>query len=432
MILALREMSGTMKVLLFGVLAAHLATYMVVPLLPIYLKLAKHMSVTQIGLTLGLTPFAFQAGSLLGGWLSDRVGRRMIIAGGAWINAAALVGYALAEPAWLLMGMALLNGLGIGLNAPATKAAIAAIASDATLKTTAFSLRGIAANIGIATAGLLTFFVLGGASAYLFYTAAGCYALLGAVNGLLLPKGCGDAPCQSPELKAYKAVFTNKAFIGFSLVTVLVWALYTQLSLSLPLRAESILSDPGIVSLIWTMNSLIVISLQTTMTRLFIQGRHPATVLAAGVLFLGGGLASLYGSTSFYGLALSGAVFIVGEMLVLPTIDATVSRIAAAPMVGVFFGVSNFIAGVGESGGKFAGGQMLAFGTMTALPWLTYAVLAVVVSGLLYALRFWKPLQLALMPAAEPVTAERLSIPARNGHERMFKLPRWKKKTKSK
>lgn len=65
--------------------------------------------------------------------------------------------------------MGLLSGLGVGLNAPSTKAAIAALASKEGNKTTAFSLRGIAANMGIAVAGLLTYFILGHPSLFFMY-----------------------------------------------------------------------------------------------------------------------------------------------------------------------------------------------------------------------------------------------------------------------
>jgi MFS family permease len=97
------------------------------------------------------------------------------------------------------IGMGLVSGLGVGLNAPSTKAAIAAFASQEGNNTTAFSLRGIAANIGTGTAiaGLLTYFILGGASVLIFYVAAGMYTILGITNWMLLPKGCGDEPCKS-------------------------------------------------------------------------------------------------------------------------------------------------------------------------------------------------------------------------------------------
>ncbi|OAH54363.1 hypothetical protein AWH48_07100 [Domibacillus aminovorans] len=72
--------------------------------------------------------------------------------------------------------------------------------------------------------------------------------------------------------------------------------------------------------------------------------------MSIGMLFIGGGLGSIYFATNFYGLLLSGAIFIIGEMLVVPTMDATVSRLGTARMIGVFFGITNFVSGVGEGG----------------------------------------------------------------------------------
>ncbi|OKL37512.1 MFS transporter [Domibacillus mangrovi] len=396
-----KESGSPMKVLLFGVLLSHLGTYMVVPLLPIFLKLEKGMTIAEIGLILAMSPFTFQAGSLLGGWLADLIGRRSIIAIGAWINAAAIVGFGVFDQLWMFISMGLLSGLGVGFNAPSTKAAIAALASEEGNKTTAFSLRGIAANIGIAIAGLFTYFILGGASTLIFYVSAGLYILLGIISWLMLPKGCGDEPCKSVPFHSYVEILKNKAFVVFSLVSILIWMLYTQLSLSLPLRAEAILPNPGAISLIWTVNAVIVVVLQTSISKWFIQKIHPMYSLCVGMLFIGGGLGSIYFATNFYGLLLSGAVFIIGEMFILPTMDATVSRLGTARMIGVFFGITNFISGIGEGAGKFAGGQLLSLGTSSVVPWLTFALGALVISGILAALRFWKPLQSSLAEIRE-------------------------------
>lgn len=383
-----------MKVLLLGVLLSHLGTYMVVPLLPIFLKLHKGLTVAEIGLILAATPFSFQAGSLFGGWLADRVGRRTIIVAGAWLNAAALAGYAWFDSLWTLIGVSMLSGLGVGLNAPSTKAAIAAIASQHD-QTVIFSLRGIAANMGIAAAGILTYFALGGPSDRIFYIASGLYLLLGATNGLLLPRGSLTQVRQTSLLHSYREVFRNRAFLVFSLATILLWALYTQLSLVVPLRAEMVLPNPGIVSLIWTVNSIIVIVFQTFLSKRFTARVHPLHALAVGSLFIGAGLGSVYFSTHFYGLLLSGILFIVGEMLIVPTIDATVSRLGTAQQIGMFFGVTNFVAGLGESAGKYAGSQLLSNGAQSYIPYLAFVIAALAVGGMMAVLRRWKPMRLS-------------------------------------
>jgi hypothetical protein len=384
---------AAMKVLLVSVLLAHLGTYMVVPLLPIFLKLQKDLTISEIGIVLAATPFALQAGSLLGGWLADRIGRRTVIVAGAWLNAAALAGYAWLDGLWILTGISLLSGLGIGLHAPSIKAAIAAIPSQQD-QTLIFSYRGIAANIGIASAGLLTYFALGGPSARIFYIAAGLYLFIGAINGLLLSQGKFTQAREAALLRAYREVFRNRAFLVFSLAAILLWALYTQLTLVVPLRAETVLPNPGIVSLIWTVNSLIVIFVQTPLSKRFTAKVHPLHALAAGSFFLGAGLGSVYFSTHFYSLLFSGVLFIIGEMLIVPTIDATVSQLGTAQQLGLLFGITNFVAGLGESAGKYAGSRLLSLGGASSyVPYLVFVIAALAIAGMMMLLRRWKPMR---------------------------------------
>lgn len=145
---AMMKIRLQLKILMLAVLLAHLGTYMIIPLLPIFLKVEKGMSIAQIGIILAVSPFTFQLASLLGGWLSDRIGRRRIIAAGAWLNAMAIAGFAWFDDYGLFISMGLLSGIGVGLHAPSIKAAIAAIADEDDSDTFAFSLRGIAANAG--------------------------------------------------------------------------------------------------------------------------------------------------------------------------------------------------------------------------------------------------------------------------------------------
>lgn len=391
-----RHAGRSMKALLFSILLAHMGYYMILPILPIYLKLNKSLDIAEIGLVLAAGSFSFQLSSVVGGILADRIGRRTVIALGAVIRGAGFAGYAFFQPFWALMIMALMNGLGGGFNAPATKAAIAALASDNENKMTAFSLRGIAANIGTSLAGILAYFILGGSSSLIFYVSAGIFVFLGVISWYYIPKNCGEKPCPIIPAQSYSQIFRNKAFVVFSLISVLIWALYTQLALSIPLRAAAILPDPSIVSLIWTINSIIVIVLQAPVSAWLLNKIQPMYALALGVAFIGAGVSSLYWSTNFYGLAASGATFIVGEMLIMPTMDSTVSRLATAQMIGVFFGLANFISGLGEGAGNYTGGLLLSYGIRSPIPWTVYAVFSLVIVLLLIALRFWSPMRIAL------------------------------------
>ncbi|MCK9912946.1 MFS transporter, partial [Microbacteriaceae bacterium K1510] len=69
------------------------AAYLVVPIFPVFLQKAKALTLAEVGLVLGIGSVAMQAGSLLGGLLSDRYGRRNVMVVGSLLEGAAMLGY---------------------------------------------------------------------------------------------------------------------------------------------------------------------------------------------------------------------------------------------------------------------------------------------------------------------------------------------------
>ncbi|WP_318507407.1 MFS transporter [Bacillus sp. T3] len=397
----IRKLEKPMLFLLLGVLLAHLGIYLVTPLLPIVLRTAGGLSIVQIGTVLATIAISFQTGSIMGGFLADRIGRRFMIGLGAFVGGVGYSGFALFNSYWSFLFAAIIFGIGNGVYAPSTKAAIAALASKEN-QTTAFSLRGIAANIGIVLAGLIVFFFLSGTSKTIFWIAAMIYFVLALESWLLVPKSCGNEPCPETPSGAIKEVFKNKPFLVFGAVGIFIWALYAQFSLALPLRAAEILPDPKNVSLIWTINSCIVIFLQGAVTTWIIKRLHPLTAMALGIGLIGFGIGSLYWANEFTHLVFSGAIFIVGEMLIMPTMDSTVSQLSRADLIGIFFALANVVSGLGEAGGKFVGGNLLEMGTrIKYLPWAVFSIGGLLLTfTIVFVLKRWKPLEIALHDAA--------------------------------
>src|SRR5699024_12554046 len=88
-------MDRTMLVLLIGVLLTHLGTYMVIPILPIMFSETIGLSLGTVGMLLATYSISFQFGSMFGGFLADRIGRRIGIGGGALIGAVGFGGLGL-------------------------------------------------------------------------------------------------------------------------------------------------------------------------------------------------------------------------------------------------------------------------------------------------------------------------------------------------
>lgn len=391
------QLGRPLIVLLLGVLLTHLGNYLVLPMLPIMLKTDAKLSLTQIGTILASIAIAFQIGSVIGGFLADRIGRRFIIGLGAAITAAGIIGFGIFSGFNILLLMAIIVGLGNGLNAPSTKASIAAFASEEN-QTTAFSLRGIAANIGTAIAGLIIFFLITGSSRIIFWLSGIIFLVFAIISWFFLPKKCGDIPCPPSTKGAYKKAFQNKPFLVFSLVTIFVWAIYAQLALVLPIRATEVLPDPRNVALVFTINSIIVIFTQNLITKKIINHVHPLTSLSLGVFFVSLGISALFFTQTFIHLVICGAIFVIGEMLILPTVDSSIARLSKAEMISLFFAAANVVYGIGEAAGKSGGGILLEIGEKTSnLPWMVYSILGLVLIITLLVLRRWKPLNSSLM-----------------------------------
>jgi MFS family permease len=408
-------------VLLSGVLFTHLGTYMLMPYLSIILSREKHLSLDQVGWVLGSGSLAYLIGSLIGGLIADRLGRKLTMVSGLLIRAGGVLLFLFMQDFTALLLTWFLAGIGGGLYMPPAKAGIAAFTTEET-KTTAFSYRGIAANIGVTLGPLLGTMLLARSDAVLFFGAVAVYVGLAIAHFVWLRQDCRPGlDCADAARPPFREILKDRPFLFFSAVTILVWALFTQFTLSLPLRAVQINAAKNI-GLIWTITSILVIVLQGPTTRLFAGRLHPLHMMGLGMVIIGSALGSVAFSSSYWHLLGSAILFTLGEMLIMPISDAIVSDLARPEMLGTYFGVSAFVFGAGETIGNIGGGQLMEWASTTgalAVPWLTFAVLGVIIAALFWMLSLWQPLGQPLRPTptmptlAEPEDSTPIRLPIR-------------------
>ncbi|MDW8801999.1 MFS transporter [Clostridium sp. A1-XYC3] len=374
-------------ILLLSILILHIGIYIITPIFPVLLSSEKRLTAAQIGLVIGVGSLASQLGSVLGGFLSDRVGNRTTMVIGALFQSSALFGYGISNTFFLLLIFSIVNGIGGGTYAPTVRAAIASIASDSSKgRTTAFSLRGIAANIGVCIAGLLILFLSNKQSMFIFFTSAAIFLLLALVTWIFLPKDCGGRECPKLPLNSYSLIFKNRSFIIFTIISLLISAVYAQLTLLLPLRAEAVLNNGKIVGSIWTITSIIVIIFQGFISKYILQRFGPFTSLSWSVLFFGAGIFLIGLSSNFLFLTFSAIIFLIGEMMMLPTTDSLTSEFAHADLIGAYFSVASLISGFGTALGNFIGGKIISiYGINSSIyPWIVFAIAAIIISGMTF------------------------------------------------
>lgn len=405
MAILLPKLGRPIWVLLSGVLFVHLGTFLLLPFFPVVLTSAKKLTLGQTGLVIGAGSIAYLVGSLLGGVLSDRFGPKLTMIIGLLIRGGGLLLLAWADSFYALFLINLVSGIGDGLYMPPAKAGIASFASEGT-KTAAFSYRGIAANIGVTLGPLIGTLLLHQGPGWLFTGAAVVYTGLAVAHLLLLERDCVGPECREKTRVPLRALLQDRPFLIYSAVTILLWTLFAQFTLSLPLRAQQIQAARNI-GVIWTVTSLIVIVLQTPLTRLFAKRLHPLRAMATGTVLIALALGSVAFSSSFWHLFASAAVFTFGNMLVMPTSDAIVSDLATEDRMGLYFGISAFVFGAGEALGNIGGGQLMQAAEdidYLAMPWLLYGVTGVALGIAYFLLAVWTPLAGPLEPVLEERT----------------------------
>lgn len=377
--------------LLVSSLFMHLATYLVIPIFPVFLEQTRHFSVTRTGIVLGVGSFFFLVGSFIGGVLSDRLGRRTVLVVGSLLQGVAMMGFGFSTTYGFHLLFSAINGMGLGLFAPTLKAMIADVVKDEE-RTSAFAFRGIAANVGMILGGLLIAFAVRSADERIFWYAAAVSFALAVIARLTLPnlRREGEAHLSIP-FRSYRQVFKHRRFILFSLVTLLVWALYAQFALLLPLRGQYVLGSTASIGLIWTINSALVVLFQGGISRLVLERFHPYLSMAIGTLLMGAGIFSLGWAQHFASLSLMAALFVFGEMMFLPVLDTLVGAFAKEENLGVYYGISNVVTGVGSAIGSSVGGIMVEQlgGVGQTAPWIVYGLAAIVITASLSLYGYW-------------------------------------------
>lgn len=386
MVLTVLRQNRRLGLLLSGVLLFHVGWYMLLPFLVILLTTRRWLSPAQAGAVLAAQSFAVLLGSLVGGALSDRFGRKLTMVVGLGLRTVGVGALGLATGVLGLLAAAAVAGFGGGCYGPAVKAAISAEAAQED-RTTPFAWRGMAANLGMSAGPLLGAVLVRGPLPLFFGVAAVLHAGLGVATWVMLE---AEGPVQEPRQGGWREVLSDSPFVAFSLVTILAWGLFSQLGASLPLYAQRALGLEALVGLLWSLSSVAVVFGQVLVSKYLLARMHPLAAMAWGALLLGAGLGLVGLARSFIGLLGAVLVFVAGEMLLLPTADSTVSTMARPAIIGSYFGFASFGWGLGEGVGNLVGGALLQYAFRTGqpgLPWVIYALVGLLTAGLYLLLR---------------------------------------------
>jgi hypothetical protein len=201
-------------------------------------------------------------------------------------------------------------------------------------------------------------------------------ALAFVISALLIPDRGAHAPEGPPERGSFAAIRRDRAFLLFLVSGGLAYLVYIAYETVLPI---SLVDSHGLRPAEWgfliVINPLCVTLFQLRLTRRA-AGIPPGAKLALAMGLMGFPFLLLRVSDAIPVIALILVVFVIGEMLWVPTSQAVVAALAPADIRGAYMGAFGSTSAFGFAIGPLVGLQIRqAYGDNAM--WLGFAAIAV-------------------------------------------------------
>ncbi len=334
------------------------------PFFALYITQKFGVGMTQAGILLGMSSLFGLIGSMIGGALTDRFGRKQLILLGLVFSAVSTLGFGLVNDFTVLYPLVIVVGLLSSIAQPAHEAMIADILPEKQ-RQEGFGILRVVGNfawiIGPTIGGFLAninFF-------YLFVIDSVMSCIVAAIIARTIPETKPERHAHEKgesflkTIAGYRFVVRDAAFMSFIVANVLMLIVYQQMygSLSVYLRDNHGINPQG-YGFLMTTSAITVVLFQFWLTRQ-IKHRPPFLMMAFGTVFYVIGFVLFGVFTTFILFALNIVIITIGEMIVVPTSQALVAGFAPEDMRGRYMAVAGLSWAIPSTIGPGAAGYIL-------------------------------------------------------------------------
>lgn len=306
----------------------------IVPMLTVYLTRERNLTLIEAGSILSLYGVGSVAGTTLGGWLADRLGRKQTLLFSLVSSASVMLATGQARALTTIGALIFLLGFTADLFRPASQALVAdLIAPEHRVK--AFGAQYWAINLGFAFAAIVGGFVARGGFEVLFIADA---ATTLACAGLLFV-GIGETrPASRPEQTgSWLTPFVDRRFAPFLFLSYLLAVVFMQHLTALPKDMADKGLGPEAFGIALGVNGVLIVLLQPLVLGWATRGTR-GRPLAIGALFTGLGFGLTAFATSLPAFAFTVAVWTLGEIVMAPVNSTVVAELAPTHLRGRYQG----------------------------------------------------------------------------------------------
>jgi MFS family permease len=317
------------------------------PFFSLYITKKFGVGMTQVGVLFGIYAITGLVSSIVGGALTDRMGRKGLLLFGLVMSALSALLMGIVDQFVLFIVVTVVVGLLADVGFPAQQAMIADLLPEEK-RAEGFGILRVVANLAV-TFGPMIGGLLAARSYMLLFILDAVASLTTATILFFTLKEtrhpAQDGGTQESMLQTfggYFKVLSDSAFTWFLLASMLSVLVYMQMNTTLAvyLRDTHGVPERGF-GYILSLNAAMVVLLQFPITRRISKFR-PMMVMVVGTLFYAVGF-GLYGFVSAYFMFLFAMVIItIGEMLVSPVSQSIVARLAPEAMRGRYMAAYGF------------------------------------------------------------------------------------------
>ncbi len=337
---------------------------MIFPFFALYVTQKFNVGMTQAGVLLAIFSIAGLFGSMIGGALTDKFGRRGMVLFGLVFSALSSVSMGLVNELSHFYLLAIFVGSLSNIAGPAHQAMVADILPEEK-RTEGFGMLRVAGNLAWIFGPMIGGLVAGSSYLMLF--------ILDAITSLIVAfivfRSIPETKPKEPETEhkktlaqtfvGYRVVLADRLYLVYLLVSMLMLIAYQQMyhTLSVYLRDSHGIPERGYGALL-SIDAALVVLLQFWVTRR-IRDRPPMVMMAVGTALYMVGLA-MFGFVSAYWLFIVAILLLTfGEMVVMPISQALAARFAPEDMRGRYMAFYSLAWAVPSTIGPWAAGLIL-------------------------------------------------------------------------
>jgi MFS family permease len=307
--------------------------------LTIYLTEVRGLTPALAGGVISAYGIGAMVGAVIGGALSDRLGRRPVLVGSLLGGAAAMAGLGLVTSIGAITTAAAVAGLLYEMYRPVVSAAIADLVPPEQ-RSRAYGLIYWAVNIGASIAPLAGGQIVA-ALGYraLFIADAATTALFGLVLWKALPETHRLlSPSSATTVgNMVRTLGRDGRFAAVCLLTLGLSLVFFQSFVGLPIDVRAHGFSPATFGALIAINGVLIVLLQPLISELIAAtARPPVLALAALLMAVGFGMNAVVGSVMGY--AVSVVIWTLGEILFSPASTALVADLAPPDARGLYQG----------------------------------------------------------------------------------------------